>query len=116
MGARSRGDVTGRKSTRLTASPVPGGKPSDLRTYSRLTPSTLTPPTAAPTSPATTTRSQTSLVVARATCLQLRARPASQPRRSPSAGAGTPALRTATVRTTAMLLFLSGPVTQDNLT
>ena len=48
-------------------------------------------------------RSQTSLVVARATCSQLRARPASQPRRSPSAGAGTPVLRTATVRTTAML-------------
>merc|ERR1712113_275286 len=75
----------------------------DLRTFFRLTPSTLTPLTADPTSPATTTRSQTSLVVARATCSLLRARPASQPRRSPSAGAGTPVLRTATVRTTAML-------------
>ena len=48
-------------------------------------------------------RSQTSLVVARATCSQLRVRPASPLRRSLSAGAGTPVLRTATVRTTAML-------------
>ena len=47
-------------------------------------------------------RSQTSLAVARATCSQLTARPASPPRRSLSAGAGTPVLRTATVRTTAM--------------
>ena len=47
-------------------------------------------------------RSQTSLAVARATCSQLTARPASPPTKSLSAGAGTPVLRTATVRTTAM--------------
>merc|ERR1712203_978843 len=64
---------------------------------------TLTQLTAALTSPATTWGSQTSLVVARATCSQLTARPVSPPRRSLSAGAGTPVLRTATVRTTAML-------------
>merc|ERR1711936_462041 len=83
--------------------------PWDPRTCCRLTPSMLTPLTASTTSPAIITRSQTSLVVPRATCLTLRPKCANWPRKCLSAPAGTVARRTASAATTAMRTALVEP-------
>merc|ERR1712107_74954 len=73
----------------------------DPRTCCRPTPSTPTPQTASTTSPVITTRSQTSLVVPRATCPTQRLKCASSLRKCQNARAGTAARKTASVATTA---------------
>merc|ERR1712183_129853 len=85
------------------------GTPGAPRTSCRLIPSMLIPPTANTTSPAITTRSQTSLVVPRATCLTQRPKSASWPRKCPSVRAGTVAPRTASAATTATPTALVEP-------
>merc|ERR1712038_1498362 len=92
---------------RLTASLVlEVVTPLDPRTCCRPTPSTRTPRTASTTSPVITTRSQTSLVVPRATCSTQRLKCASSLRKCPSARAGTAARKTASVATTATPIVL----------
>merc|ERR1712080_578598 len=87
---------------KLTASPVlEVVTPLDPRTCCRLTPSTPTPQIASTTSPVITTRSQTSLVVPRATCSMQRLKCASSLRKCRNARAGTAARKTASVATTA---------------
>merc|ERR1712147_592145 len=87
---------------RLTASPVlEVVTPLDPKTCCRPTPSTPTPQTASTTSPVITTRSQTSLVVPRATCSTQRLKCASSLRKCLNARAGTAARKTASVATTA---------------
>merc|ERR1711936_33490 len=80
--------------------------PLDPRTCCRPTPSTRTPQTASTTSPVITTRSQTSLVVPRATCSTQRLKCASSLRKCPNARAGTAARKTASVATTATPIVL----------